>query len=172
MVGRIAKYLPKKILRQVTHALIVSQVNYCAADWGNAGVGEISRLQAAQNKAARIILRCSNDTPIEEGYKQPEWSYISYTIARNVLQLFYNLHAKNKPELLISRFQQVKDRHLVSTRAASTSDYVLPRTRLVIGKRTLCFQAVKLWNRLPDLIRNLPEKHFKQNIRGIFLRSI
>lgn len=62
MVGRIAKYLPIKIIRQVTHTLIASQVNYCAAVWGNAGVGEISRLEAAQNKAARIILRCPNDS--------------------------------------------------------------------------------------------------------------
>ena len=127
------------ILRQVTHAVIVSQMNDCAAVWGNAGVGEISRLQAAQNKAARIILRCSNDTPIEEQYKQLEWSYIRDIIARNVLQLFSNLLVKKKPKLLISRFREVKDRHLVSTRAASTSDYVSPRTRLVTGKRMFCF---------------------------------
>lgn len=62
----------------------------------------------------------------------------------------------------------MKNRNLVSKRAASTSDYVSPRTRLVTGKRMFCFRAVKLWNDLPDLIRNLPEKHFKQNIRGIF----
>lgn len=62
----------------------------------------------------------------------------------------------------------MKDRHLVSTRAAGTNDYVLPRTRLVTGKRMFCFRAVKLWNGLPDLVRNLPKRQFKQNIKGIF----
>ena len=109
MVGRIAKYLPTKILRQVSHALIVSQVNYCAAVWGNAGAGETRRLQAAQNKAARIILRCPNDSPIEKRYKKLEWLYIRDIIARNVLKLFYNLHVKKKPKHLICSISGFKD---------------------------------------------------------------
>ena len=57
MIRRIAKYLPGKILKNITQALIESQVNYCSVIWGNASASEISRLQIAQNKAARIVLR-------------------------------------------------------------------------------------------------------------------
>ena len=52
MIGRIAKYLPGKILKQITQALIESSVNYCSVVWGNAPASEIRRLQIAQNKAA------------------------------------------------------------------------------------------------------------------------
>ena len=57
MIRRISKYLPGKILKQITQALIESQVNYCSVVWGNASVSELRRLQIAQNKAARIVLR-------------------------------------------------------------------------------------------------------------------
>ena len=77
----------------------MSQGNYCAAIWGNARVGEVSRLQAVQNKAARIILRCPNDTPIEERYKKLQWSHIRDIIAKNVLRLFYNLHVKKRQDI-------------------------------------------------------------------------
>ena len=56
IIRRIAKYLPGKILRQITQALIESQVNYCSVVWGNASSSEVRRLQNAQNKAARIVL--------------------------------------------------------------------------------------------------------------------
>uniref|UniRef100_A0A674AJ45 Reverse transcriptase domain-containing protein n=1 Tax=Salmo trutta TaxID=8032 RepID=A0A674AJ45_SALTR len=57
IIRRIAKYLPGKILKQITQALIESQVNYCSVVWGNASSSEVRRLQIAQNKAARIVLR-------------------------------------------------------------------------------------------------------------------
>ena len=61
MIRRIAKYLPGKILKQTTQALIESQVNYCSVVWGNASAGEIRRMQIAQNKAARTVLRWRYD---------------------------------------------------------------------------------------------------------------
>ncbi|CDR01294.1 unnamed protein product, partial [Oncorhynchus mykiss] len=57
IIRRIAKYLPGKILQQITQALVESQVNYCSVVWGNASSSEVRRLQNAQNKAARIVLR-------------------------------------------------------------------------------------------------------------------
>jgi hypothetical protein len=57
MIRKIAKYLPGRILRQTTQALIGSQVNYCSVVWGNASASEIRRLQIAQNKAAKDCLK-------------------------------------------------------------------------------------------------------------------
>lgn len=58
----------------------------------------------------------------------------------------------------------MKDRNLVDERAANTRDFVLHRTRLETGKQMFSYHAVKLWNSLPDPIRSLPKKQFKQNI--------
>ena len=40
IIRRIAKYLPGKILQQITQALIESQVNYCSVVWGNESSSE------------------------------------------------------------------------------------------------------------------------------------
>ena len=57
MIRRKAKYLPRKILKQTTQALIGSQVNYCSMVWVNATQSDIRRLQIAQIKAARSFLK-------------------------------------------------------------------------------------------------------------------
>jgi hypothetical protein len=71
LIRRIAKYLPGKILQQITQTLIESQVNDYSVVWGNASSSEVRRLQNAQNKAERIVLR---------------WRYgSSVAVMRNVL---------------------------------------------------------------------------------------
>ena len=62
IIRRIAKYLPGKILQQITQT--------CVA-WGHALASEIRGIQIAQNKATRIVLR---------------WRYgSSVAVMRNVL---------------------------------------------------------------------------------------
>ncbi len=131
-------------------------MSYCAAIRGNAGVGEISRIETAQIKAARIVLRCPRDISIVEQHRVLAWSPVKDIIAISVLHFFYNLQAQKRPKYLQGRFQQVKERHLHSTRAANTDDYVLPGTRLVPGERMFSHRAVKLWDSLPRTIRSLP----------------
>lgn len=127
----------------------------------------VGRLQKAQNKAAKIILRCPIETSIEKRQKLLGWSYIKDTIDISTLNVFYNLQLTTRPKMIFERFQLVKDSHRVNTRAAKTTKYVLRKTKLVnTGDRMFHYRAVMLWNGLPDPTRILSKKGFKDKVKG------
>ncbi|CDQ66642.1 unnamed protein product [Oncorhynchus mykiss] len=88
IIRRIAKYLPGKILQQITQALVESQVNYCLVVWGNASSSEVRRLQNAQNKAARIVLRRRYGSSVAVMRSVVGWSSIDKIIEKTCLFYF------------------------------------------------------------------------------------
>jgi hypothetical protein len=80
IIRRIAKYLPGKILMQITKALIEGQVNYCSVVWGNASSSEVRRLQISQNKAPRFVLRWRNCSSVAVMRNVLGWSSIDKII--------------------------------------------------------------------------------------------
>ena len=64
---------------------------YCSVVWGNASSSEVRRLQNAQNKAARIVLRWRYGSSVAVMRSVLGWSSIDKVIERNII-LFYNIH--------------------------------------------------------------------------------
>ena len=58
VVKRCAHLLPLSTVKQVTQALILSNLDYCPVVWSNVTKNKLKKLQIVQNKAARIVLRC------------------------------------------------------------------------------------------------------------------
>ena len=135
MLRRISKCLPSDTLKQVALALIGSQVSYCAEVWGNTNKGELKRLQIAQNKAARIILKCPYLTPITERHSTLGWSLVRDIVNRFTLSTFHNIQLKTRPKSIYSRCDLVRNRHSINTRAAQRSNYVIPTFDQTTGKR-------------------------------------
>ena len=57
------KFLPLSALTSFYTRIIEPHFRYCCSVWGCAGTTEINRLQKLQNRAARIVVNSSFDTP-------------------------------------------------------------------------------------------------------------
>jgi hypothetical protein len=106
--------------------------------WGNASASEIRRLQIAQNKAARIVLRYRYDSYVVVMHNALGWSSINKIIEKNMLILFHNGHHLKQANSIHNCIQLVRDRHSVNTR------------KRVIGKITFRFRAIKKLNNLSE----------------------
>lgn len=113
-----------EVLKQSTQALIGSQFSYCSAIWGNATIGEIGRLQKAQNKAARTVLMCVYDTPGTELHNTLGWLTVNDTINKSLLRLCCNVPHAKKPRAICDRLHLVRDRHSANTRTTTGTIYV------------------------------------------------
>ena len=166
MIRRIAKYLPGKILKQITQALIESQVNYWSVVWGYASASEIRRLQIAKNKAARIVLRWIYGSSVAVMHNALGWSSINKIIETNMLISFHNIHLK-QPTSIHNGIQLVRDKHSVNSRNRLSTIYVLSRQKREIGKITFQLRAIKKWNNLTEQTRNLSIYRFRQYFKTI-----
>ena len=114
--------------------------------WGNAS-SEVRRMQNAQNKAARIVLRWRYGSSVVVMRNVLGWSSINKIFKKkNMLILFHNIHLK-QPSSIHNGIQLVRDRHSVNTRYRLSTIYALSRQKREIGKITFRFRVIKKCNK-------------------------
>lgn len=64
-MNRIGHYLTPYSRQVVYKSIIAPHFEYCATVFVSMGETQINRLQVAQNRAMRVILRCERDTRVE-----------------------------------------------------------------------------------------------------------
>lgn len=146
MVGRIARYLPKNIIKLVSHSLIFSHVYYCCAVWGNATQKDLQRLQITTNKAARTILRCSFETRVSELHSMMGWPTVAQFIKHHCIGLITKTVKSQLPVCIKSKLSLVCDTHKINTRRSRKNIFVPPQIKNEMGRRTFIHRAIKLWN--------------------------
>ena len=72
-IKKIRDFVDKETLISVYNALINPHFDYCSKVWDTMGVGLSNRLQKLQNRAARVIMKFSNDIPGPEAIKVLGW---------------------------------------------------------------------------------------------------
>lgn len=60
LIRRSVYFLTNTMIKQVIQSLVLSHIDYCPVIWSNASKQEINQIQLAQNRAARLSLRCTS----------------------------------------------------------------------------------------------------------------
>uniref|UniRef100_A0A669AV95 Reverse transcriptase domain-containing protein n=1 Tax=Oreochromis niloticus TaxID=8128 RepID=A0A669AV95_ORENI len=66
-------YITSSIMKDVINALVLSHLEYCSSIWSAANKTDLNRLQLVQNRAARLVLRCSYYTNIDKMHDKLSW---------------------------------------------------------------------------------------------------
>ena len=125
-------------------------------DYGNSllcGITKenISKLQAVQNKAARLITLTKKQEHITPVLKSLHWLPVLSRIDFKVLLLIYKSLNGLAPQYLKDvLFEYHPVRELRSSGHALLS---VPKSRIAVGSRAFCVYGPKLWNTLPLSIR-------------------
>ena len=146
-------YLTEEQLKSVTHAYVMSRLDYNNALLVGSPDTLINKLQIIQNAAARLITgtkKCTSITPILFSL---HWLPVRQRIAFKVMLMTFkslnNLGPEYLQELLILY-------HPTRTLRSSSSPLLLdvPRTRLkTFGDRSFSVFVPNVWNKLPENIR-------------------
>ena len=65
----------------------------------------------------------------------------------------------------------VNEVHRYNTRSASKENFYLPKARTNYGKFNIKFQGPKIWNALPDCIKNSSFQQFKSKMKSKTLKE-
>ena len=95
--------------------------------WSGEMHHQVRRLQNAQNKAARIVLRWRYGSSVVVIRNVLGWSSINKIIEKKHANLFHNIHHLKRPSSIHNGIQLVKDRHSVNTRNRLSTIYVISR---------------------------------------------
>ena len=153
-ISHIRPYLTSNATKTLVNSLVTSRIDYCNALLHGATKATITKLQTVQNTAARIVTKTSRYEHITPVLKTLHWLPVNQRIEFKILTHTYKaLHGRSP--LYIQNMLQIyaPTRDLRSRNNATT--LIVPKTRTVtFGDRSFAHAAPRLWNALPDNIRN------------------
>ena len=157
-------------LMSIFHSLASSHLNYCITTWCNTNFSKISKLQNLCNRILRLIFhRCARDN-IDDIYKKFAILKIKDKFKFEICCLVYKFLHQLLPACFNKFFQRNSEIH--SRRTRQSNDLHLPLFRKSICKQSLKFVGVKLWNEIPDEIKQSKTLgQFKKRLRYHFLNN-
>lgn len=112
----------------------------------------IERLQKLQNKAMRSILKCNRYTPITTMLNTLKWMNIKQRLALNTIKLIHKIRQGTAPDYLCEQTRYVGEAQPYSLRNAN--NFRLQRFTTSSMQRSLFYKGLKLFNSLPNRIKN------------------
>ena len=156
LLGRIKTFLNLSTRKLYFNAYILPHLDYCCTIWGNCNDNLIDKLIKFQKRAARLILDKPMDTPSDELFQTLGWMKFDERVNyRKAILMYKSLH-NLAPTYLSSKFTYTSDIHQVNLRSMSDSTLYVPKPNLEIYRKTFAYPGSKIWNALPESIRNAP----------------
>ena len=145
-ISRIKKYLDRKQIETLVHAVITSILDYCNCLFINISRDNLYKLQKVQNAAARLILGKRRRDSASRALEELHWLKIEARITYKILLLVYKvLRGQFYMKLNYKRFNGRPEEYLMLE---------TPNFQTKFGKRLFEYNGSRLWNALPVRIRS------------------
>lgn len=168
-INRIRELFSGKARKIVIETLVLSIVNYGIAIWGNTNKTQLKRVQKLYNFSAKVAVggrsRREHASPILE---ELQWLNIVKKVDFEHCLLMYNILFNKYPNWLftlptVSHFNQRSTRQ--------QDNLFVPRTHTDYGQRSMLVRGPRLWNALPQCIKNVANvARFKSSLKEHMLR--
>ena len=156
----VCSVIPKQSLVTLYRTLVEPYLRYGNSVWGYCGKTGIRKLQTLQNRAARIVA----GKPFEETdhvllLKELQWLNVEKLIDNDIAVLVYKMKNGITPDHCSETYSFQEITHPYNTRAAHSKFLQLNRYNSSYGQKSFSYVGVKVWNRLPEQVRDAPSLH-------------
>ena len=146
------RVLTEDATKTVMQSLVMSPLDYCNALLIGIQQDLIAKLQRLQNSATRLVSRARKFEHITPVCMKLHWLPIKFRIQFKVLLLVYKALNRLVPNYIKELLVPYKPRRHLRSEAKGLLDE--PRTRLRFGDRAFSISAPRLWNALPQHLKN------------------
>ncbi len=137
---------------KLIHAFMTSRLDYCNALLGGCTARLINKLQMVQNAAARVLTRTRKYDHISPVLSTLHWLPTKHRIDFKILLITYKALNGLVPQYLselLSHYSPPRPLH-----SQNSGHLIIPRiSKSTTGGRSFSYLAPKLWNNLPNTVR-------------------
>ncbi len=145
-ISKLRPMLSTSNVEMLIHAFMTSRLDYCNAVLGGCSACLINKLQLVQNAAARVLTRTRKYDHISPVLSTLHWLPIKHRIDFKILLMTYKALNSLAPQYLselLSHYIPQNSGHLIIPRISKST----------AGGRSFSYLAPKLWNNLPNTVR-------------------
>ena len=128
---------------------------YCCSVWRCCGATTINQLQKLQNRAARILMESSFNTPSGPFIEGLGWKTICELIDEELKVMVYKPINDLAPQYLRNLFIRSSSCSSDALRN-TTTDLKIPKKTRTNGQISFSYRGAKLWNSLPNEAKQSP----------------
>ena len=153
LLKRLKQFLAPRARLTFYNALVQPLMDYGACVWGDSFVTHSNIMLRLQKRAARIIKDVSWDAPSEALFKDLKIVPFHERVARIKVKTVFKALNGMLPTYLSEKFTRFSSVHSRKTRNSSRN-LILPRVKHSSGQRSFVFSAARLWNNLPNELKD------------------
>lgn len=156
--SRIARNLTFAARLNVYKTIILPHFDYCSSLLMSTNQQYLTKLQRLQNRAIKIVLRCSKFTRSTSLYEALDCMNVRQRLKFNTAKLIFKIKHGLVPEYISERVKTNGNVHGYNLR--NNGDFRLPLYRKSCTQRMLLYEGLKCFNDLPSVLKE--ESNFKR----------
>lgn len=167
ILKRVSWYLSINARKTVYNSIILPHFNYCSTILYMANKTNLERLQRLQNRAMRVILKCSIYTRIEDMLKCLNWMNVADFLKYNVLVFIHKINKDIVPEYLKNILKKLRDVHDYNTRGKES--FVIKQANKTSTHCSIFYKGVVEYNLLGTELSEKNLNTFKRLLKDSML---
>jgi hypothetical protein len=171
-ISMIRKYLTQEACASVIHATVTSRLDFHNGLLAGLAEKQLSRLQVAQNHAARLLTCTHMRAHITPVLSHLHWLPVKQRVSYKVLMTIHKgLHCEPCPQYIRDLFTTYQPRRELRS-SSDVWTLTVPRAMRQYGSRSLQVHGAHLWNGLPaDLRKPQSVQTFKKKLKTFLYRD-
>ena len=171
-IASVRNYLTKDVAKTLMTSLVLSKLDYCNSLLAGLPDNTLSKLQVAQNNAARVVERVRKRDSAKPLLYNLHWLPVKERITYKIALLCFKCINRTAPHYL----QDAVSLYCPNRPLRSSNDTTvlrLPRMHYkTLGERSFSFMGPKLWNALPRALRDCPDEgQFKRQLKHYLFKQ-
>ena len=168
LLRQLSEYVPVEVQKQFYQSYIMPLMDYGSDVWGSTSLTNLERLLKLQKRAARTILKTYFRTPSAGMFKDLGWLSLERRLKYNKAVLTYKALNNMTPAYISSMLKPVSQTHCLNLRSSVNGTLYVPKSRTTLYNGAFSYSAPKLWNSLPQPIRNCDTLNaFKKSLKTV-----
>ena len=165
---RYKNKMPTHALKLIYHSLIGSKLHYGISAWGSAKSTALKKLNMLNDRAVKNLKK-PNET-LELTYKRLKFYSINSLCKLETIK-FIKLFKEGKLPQEFDKLAESINHHHQTRNAIGSLNYQLPHVRTDLGKSSIKFKGIQMWNDLPEEIKVLNGETFKKEVKAFILEQ-
>lgn len=162
-------YLDISTKRMLCETLVLSQFSYCAPIYGPClDLDCAAKIQRVQKTCIRFIYGIRKYERVSHKLKDLNWLTMQNRRNLSSLCLFHKIITTHRPPYLYNKISFRSDIHNINVRSKGL--LTPPLHKSVFFERSFSFTIYKLYNSVPDNLKNVGENRFKKEIARYLLQ--
>ena len=172
IIARLRHFVPTHTLLNIYRALINPYIFYGISLWGQPAHKYMNKILILQKRALRLIYFATSREHAVPLFIASNVLPVNMLYYKTVSTLMHDVKNNMAPPNILNLFTSVRSVHTYHTRAATSDKFHCKYSRLKQQKDSFSRVGVKIWNEIPDDLRELTKSSFKAKINNVLFQVL